>query len=207
MKKYPSIPRFSKEFIGKKCISFYKLDGSCLACEWSAKKGFHKWSTRNHLFDENDRDFGCAIPIFNQKYANDFAKVIKTYKAESVILFMEFLGPNSFAGIHEPSVLGVKNNDPKDLVVFDVNVHKKGILSPVEFINKFGHLNIAKKIYEGILTIDFVSKVRNKELPVEEGVVCKFGEGHKLQMCKIKTLDYLKKIQKFFGTNWSHHWE
>ena len=208
MKEYPKIPAYTK-FLGQPCIAFYKYDGSNLRVEYSNKRGWYKWGTRKRLFDKCDIDYGCAIDIFNNKYADNIEKILHDnfQKFENAIVFMEFLGPHSFAGLHEPKILGVEHNDPKDLIIFDVNVHKKGFVSPADFIKLFGNLHIPKVIYDGILDEDFVKKVREKQVPVEEGVVCKSGVGHDIQMCKIKTWDYLKKIQKFFGTSWGIYWE
>lgn len=207
MKEYPSIPKVLKEHIGQHCIAFRKYDGSNIRAEWSKKKGWYKWATRGgHLFDATDKQFGVALSVFN--YEPLTKAIVDNYpKAESAIAFMEFVGPHSFAGLHEPGILQVESNDPKELVLFDVNIHKRGLVSPDDFVDKFGHLRIAEPVYDGKLTEEFINSVRMNAYKLDEGVVCKGGEGHKIWMCKIKTWDYLNKIQKFFGTSYGRYWE
>lgn len=203
MKAYPSIPNVSG-FIGNPCIAFYKYDGSNLRAEFNRKSGWHKFGTRTRLFDKSDPDFGSAIEIFNRVYAEDLENLFKKEKllrnAQSIIVYMEFFGANSFAGQH-------KESDPKELILFDINVHKQGILSPNDFLDIFGHLKVAKVIYQGNLTQGFVNQVRNNEIDgLREGVICKGGFSHKLWMCKIKTLSYLEELKKKYA-DWEKYWE
>lgn len=150
MKEYPKILGAGIPS-GDPCIAFYKYDGSNLRFEWRPKSGWYKFGTRRRLFNETDPEYGEAVAIFSKKYAEPVEKVIreKFKKAESAIVYCEFFGPHSFAGKHEPGFLGVESNDPKDLVLFDVNIHKKGFVSPADFLDLFGHLHIPKVIYEG----------------------------------------------------------
>lgn len=209
MKEYPSIPKVLNDYINHECVAFRKYDGSNLRAEWQRKRGWYKWATRGYLFDETDKNFGDSIGIFHKTHAELLTKAIRDNypKADSAIVYMEYLGPHSFAGLHDPGVLQVPSNDPKELVLFDVNIHKRGFVSPLEFVSKFGCTRSAEVVYQGRLTEDFIKEVREGKYPVDEGVVCKGGEGHKLWMCKIKTWDYLKRIQKFFGTSWGKYWE
>lgn len=208
MKDYGSIPKLLTEYIDRECIAFRKYDGSQIRSEWTRKKGWHKWATRGHLFDETDKTFGCAIKAFEPQADLVAKAIVDNYpKVESAIVFMEFVGPHSFAGIHDPAVLQVENNDPKELVLFDVNIHKRGLVSPKDFVKNFGHTRSAEVMYEGKLTEEFIKNIREGKLSVNEGVVCKGGEGHKIWMCKVKTWEYLKQIQKFFGTSWGNYWE
>ncbi len=208
MKDYGSIPKVLKDYVGLDCIAFRKYDGSQIRAEWNKKKGWHKWATRGHLFDETDVTFGCAINAFSSQADLVAKAIVDNYpKVDSAVAFMEFVGPHSFAGIHDPAVLKVEHNDPKELVLFDVNIHKRGLVSPENFVKHFGHTRSAEVLYRGKLTDDFIKDVREKKFPVTEGVVCKGGEGHKIWMCKIKTWDYLKEIQKFFGSSYGQYWE
>lgn len=209
MKEYPSIPKALNDFLDMDCIAFRKYDGTNIRAEWQKKKGWCKFATRGCLFDKTDKNFGNAVPIFEQTHANLLEKAIKDNypKADSAIVFMEYLGPHSFAGLHDPGILQVDNNDPKELVLFDVNIHKRGFVSPLDFVSKFGHVRSAEVVYQGRLTEDFIKDIREGKFPVDEGVVCKGGEGHKFWMCKVKTWQYLKRIQKFFGTGYKNYWE
>ena len=201
---------------GDPCIAFDKLDGSNLRFEWNKKQGWYKFGTRNRMFDRSDKEYGQAIDIFLSKYGEPLAKVMtdKFAKTESTIAYAEFLGPISFGGLHDPVYLNqighlpeVVSNDPKDVVLFDFNPHKRGFISPVEFLKHFSHLHIPKVVYEGKLTQDYVESIRAGNCPGFEGVVVKGGEGHKLWMRKIKTNAYLEQIRKVFGTGWQDHWE
>jgi hypothetical protein len=138
------------------------------------------------------------------KYAKQVEGVVRGSKefrnAERVTAFTEFLGPNSFAGIHVPG-------DPMDVVLFDVHVHKRGILGPREFLRSFGHLPVAPVVYEGVLNQTLIDDVRQGRYPVKEGVVCKGGSGHGLWMRKIKTLAYLERLKSRFPGDWTKYWE
>ena len=61
---------------------------------------------------------------------------------ERFLVFCEWFGARSFAGLHE-------DGDPMELVLFDVNAHKRGLLGPGQFLAHFGHLPVAESVYEG----------------------------------------------------------
>ena len=214
MKTYRSIPHSGKAPRGEECFVFVKYDGSNLRFEWSKKSGWYKQGTRKELFDESHPIFGGAIELFNETYADDLEKVFvdhnKFKHSQSVIVYTEWFGSESFAGGHFP-------NDPKQIVLFDVNPHKKGILKPKEFLDTFGHLQVAELIEKRILDDEFIEAVRNNEYEcgskfeirneVPEGVICKGGEGHNLWMCKIKTNDYREELKQRKGDDWTKYWE
>lgn len=155
LKQYPSIPHV-QGFYGRPCYAFFKYDGSNLRFEWSKKSGWGKFGTRTRLFDHTDPTFGIAIDLFLNKYGSDLEQVFRTDKkirnAKHVIVFAEFFGPRSFAGQHHP-------DDSKDLIMFDVNPHKVGLLGPKEFLDTFGHLKVAELVYQGNLNKEFVSDI------------------------------------------------
>jgi len=207
MKTYPHIDGPSKA-PKKPCIAFEKYDGSNLRFEWSKKRGFYKFGTKNRLFDESDPDYGTAIQLFNDTLA-DFVVDIVTANFKGIqkfIAYAEFLGERSFAGQHHP-------DDLKFLKLFDVNIHQKGFIPPNKFVkfccNK-GNDHVARVIYEGNLNHDFINKVRDGEFDVFEGVVCKGMTGksiHTLWMTKIKTNAYRKKLEEVYQGNWENFWE
>ena len=209
MRQYPSIPP-AVHHIGQPCVAFYKLDGSNLRFEWSKKAGWNKFGTRERLFDQTDPVFGTAIEIFKQTYAEDLEQVFKKEKAlrncQSIIVFAEFVGERSFAGQH-------REEDTKEVVLFDVNPHKQGILGPREFLDYFGHLKTAKVLYQGNMTPGFINEVKESKLSglndekVHEGVICKGGSGHKVWMCKIKTTAYREKLKETYADSWQQYWE
>lgn len=208
MKPYLSIPHVD-EADGRHCYAFVKYDGSNLRFEYSAKRGWYKYGTRSVLFDRSSETYGPAIQFFLDKYGSGLERVFKTSKpfkkAESVIVYAEWFGAKSFAGQHV-------EGDPKDLVLFDVNPHKKGLLGPEVFLGEVGHLGVAEVLYEGRLTDEFVAGVRDGSLPVAsqlpirtgfpEGVIVKAGDGHKLWYGKIKTQSYMAELKRVFPQTW-----
>lgn len=207
MKSYPSIPNSRKALIGANCYVFYKHDGSSLRFEWSKKQRFYKYGSRTRLFDSTDKQFGEAVELFQDSLAQPLEELIlDAYgkRLERFIAYAEFVGDKSFAGSHVP-------DDPKRLVLFDVNIHKKGFISPKDFVQLFDgdDLLTPQIVYKGILTKDFIQSVRenNVSIPLNEGVVIKGGEGHKLWMCKVKTNDYMEKLKEIKQDNWKKYWE
>jgi len=159
-------------------IAFDKLDGSNLRFGWQRKKGWHIFGTRTRLFDASNPEYGCAIELFKQTYAEGIEKVIRDNKdyrgVTECIAFCEFFGPSSFAGWHDFFDPNCVTPEPKELVLFDVNIHKRGFVLPREFLNNFRHLKIPKVIYEGRFGPQFVDDIKESRYPVTlEGVVCK----------------------------------
>lgn len=200
MQEYPSIASY-KKFANQSCIAFDKLDGSNVRFEWSKKRGWYKSGTRKQMLDETHPHMGEAPAVFLEKYGEALEKVFrdtKDYnKRDSFIVFGEFFGPNSFAGIH-------KDDDSKDVVLFDVWIHKVGMIGPKEFVKNFGHLHIPDVIYEGNLNVEFVNAVRRNDYNLHEGVICKWGKTGKwkkdLHMCKIKTISYIDRVKALYST-------
>lgn len=215
MYRYPEIDGPSKA-PHEHCLAFDKLDGSNMRFEWSPKRGWYKFGSRGQLIDQSHPELGQAIPIFMSKYASAVEKIVRDSKelrnAQCVTAFAEFFGPNSFAGRHYP-------NDPKDVVLFDFHVHKKGLMGPSDFLRKFGHLHIPALLYQGVLNETLIQDVRSGKFwewrpgtdprirRFPEGVVCKGGSGHKLWMRKIKTQYYIDRIKQSFGDDWKRYGE
>lgn len=198
MKQYHSIPDDYTQYYGRKCLAFYKYDGSNMRFLWTAKQGWCRFGTRNNLIDKDTLLYGQAIDVFNEKYKERLTWAIKHDKmfqgAKEVMAFAEFFGPNSFAGQH-------KLAEKKDLVLFDVNIGSRGFIDPFTFRTKFASVDTAKVVYEGILNDDFCKQVRQKGLPAErqsvfEGIIAKGGEAHKLWMVKVKSRAYIEELKK-----------
>ena len=150
------------------------------------------------MFDSSSEIFGTSIDLFLNKYGDALEKVFKKEKhfrhVQNIVVFCEWFGAKSFAGNHKPW-------DKKDIVMFDVNLHKKGLMGPKEFLGYFGHLDIAEVVYQGNFGTQLVENVRNGQIDIEskyevrseipEGIICKGGKGHDLWMCKIKTAEYM----------------
>ena len=214
MKSYPSIDGTSKA-PHEPCIAFVKYDGSNFRAEWSLKRGWYKYGLRKRMVDETDPIYGRAIPIFLNKYGDGLIQVFKKSKmfrsVRSVTVFGEFFGSKTFSGAHRPW------DKQWDVVLFDVNPHKKGFISPKEFLDEFGHLNVAEEVYRGNLNKPFIDGVRNSTIDFEskyaiktevaEGVICKGGSGHNLWMAKIKSLAYKEALKERYEGDWEKYWE
>jgi hypothetical protein len=213
MKSYPSIPG-PAQAPHAPCYAFVKYDGSNLRFEWSKKRGWYKFGTRNLMFDETSELFGPAIPLFLQKYGDDLPKVFSDAKefrgVTNFVVFCEWFGAKSFAGQHE-------HDDPKDIVLFDVNPIKKGIIGPKLFLDLFGHLKVAELLNQGNFGPEFEMNVRDEKIDllskyeirteIPEGVICKAGTGHDLTLWKVKTSRYKEELKRRQPMDWELMWE
>ncbi|HEX5187500.1 MAG TPA: hypothetical protein VFV86_11480 [Nitrososphaeraceae archaeon] len=190
MKSYPSITKEVRQDIY--IYAFDKLDGSNIRAEWNYKKGFYKFGTRNQLTDEKTMPFGRAIPLLKEKYEADLTAVFAEQHWRDSLCFFEYHGPSSFAGNHN-------FEEKMDITLIDVNPFKEGILPPTEFIKYFGHLDIAKVLYEGHVNVELFDKVKNSALNgmTFEGCVCKGIDNGKLVMFKIKSKAWYDKLKHY----------
>lgn len=195
MLQYPSIPGSKLAPIGKKCIAFYKYDGSNLRWEWNPKRGWNKYGTRRQLFDANTELYNQAIEPFLDEIGPAVADAVKHFfgrKVERITAFTEFFGPSSFAGSHD-------FDEPKQLKLFDVFTFKQGFIPPKQFVKLFSHQEWgAKVVYDGNLNAQFIQDIRESKFDVDEGVICK-GDDFTV---KIKTIKYLDKLKNGFGDKW-----
>ncbi len=206
MKDYPAIPQsIGTEFREiPNAYVFDKLDGSNLRFEWSSKTGWYKFGTRTRLFDENDWQFGRAIPLFHQTLGDPIAKIATDQRWGRVIVFAESYGPKSFAGRHHDSDnLPLDADGDMKLELIDVNPYKRGILGPAEYLKLFGNkVPMAAFLGRHNWTRGFVERVWNQEIPgiTFEGVVGKSGDGknHDLVMAKAKTKAWIDKVKSLY---------
>lgn len=208
---YPKMPG-SKNTPDARCIAFEKHDGTNLHWVWHRELGWYAYGTRRDRFDLDERgiaEFNEAHPgmteapvVFRETWAELLEKVFRehqAYSCDEIVVFAEFLGPNSFAGMH-------KADDPKELVLFDVQI-ETGIIGPQQFVDDFGHLPIAQVVYIGRLTGKFINDVRDGKYAVAEGVVCKGGNVGDVWMVKVKTNAYMEKLKAAFAADWEQYWE
>ena len=201
MKQYPEIQGPNKA-PRQNCIAFYKYDGSNIRAEWSSKRGWYKFGSRKVLIDET-HPLGDAIGVFLNTYGDELEKVFKKDKVfrncQNVTIFGEYFGQNSFAGWHDPE-------DKKEIVLFDVSIHKKGMMTPSDFVKKFSHLKTPEVIYEGKFNESFIQDVKDGKYDLEEGVVVKgqLPKGrppHNLWMAKVKTQAWLNRLKSEYIKN------
>lgn len=214
MLHYPKIPG-SGSLPSGRCIAFEKVDGTNLHWEWDRDFGWHSFGTRRDAFNldaagiaeftQQHAQLGEAAEVFLATLAEPLHQIFlqqAAYQPYSAFkAFTEFVGPNSFAGLH-------KTADPKQVILFDIEAEGSGMIGPKQFVTDFGHLPIPRVVYEGKLTGRFAEEVRMGRYKVEEGVVCKGGQGgDDLWMVKIKTLAYMEKLKKAVGDKWEDYWE
>jgi len=210
VEQYPSIINSSKA-PRKHCVAFDKKDGSNFRAKWTQKRGFDTFGTRTQLISVDTEFWGEMVTVFQGKYAETFDKLFRRSRdfrnEREITVYGEFLGENSFAGRHEP--------EPHDICFFDVLVgHKqRKFLGPLDFVKTFQELvPIPDVVYVGNLNEELIQRVRNNEYGLKEGVICKGTERTGafcggIWTCKIKTLEYFKKLQEVHKQDWQKYWE
>lgn len=196
MQEYPSVDRE----IRKKTpvYVFDKLDGSNIRAEWSKKNGWYKFGSRRVLLGADNEFMGKAIQLFRDKYGEDLEKIFRKQHWQHAMAFFEFWGPQSFAGTHA-------KEDNHHVTLFDIYVHKKGLVLARDFLKLFGKLDHAELLYHGNASSDLVDQVKNGTLEgmTFEGVVCKGGlekSGIPL-MFKIKNDAWLTRLKEYCAGN------
>ena len=192
---------------------FVKYDGSNLRFEWSRKRSWYKYGTREELFDASSPFYAEAIQVFEDNYADALAAVFHTrpYRdTQSFTVFCGYFGSKSFAETH---VLG----DAKELILFDVYGPLGGIIGPKDFIRHFGHLRVAEWLGVHRMGPQLIQDVRTGILRcasnyftrtvVPEGVVCKGVDRYDPWMCKIKTDAYREALKAYKPEDWTSLWE
>lgn len=197
VKTYPSIAYAAESHLS--IVAFDKLDGSNIRAEWTSKKGWHKFGTRNRLVDETDPIFGQAPGLVQEKYGESLAKRLRDAGIDRAMCFFELCGPSSFAGHH-------KLTEKMTVTLFDIAPFAQGILEPERFLKVAEGLDHAKVLYEGEVTPEFIESVRASTLPgmTFEGVVCKAKNDKKTKMpvmFKQKSRAWLNALDVYCGDN------
>lgn len=195
MKSYPSIT--TKIDFKKSFYLFDKLDGSNIRAEWSPKKGFYKFGSRTQLLTPDQTALYPAIDRINSFTGStgiELSSKLSKLNCESAVCFFEWVGPNSFAGSHPDSI------DDMRVVLIDVALYKKGIMSPERFIEHFSDFDIPKILHQGKISEELFQSIRTSELSgiTFEGVVGKergCNKDGRHDMCKIKTNAWLNKLK------------
>lgn len=211
---YPKMPG-SRGCPDGRCVAFEKLDGTNLHWDWDRAFGWHAFGTRRDSFEltpAGEAAFAAqhahlsdAPAVFATTLAEPLAAVLDSHpeyrRFDAVRAFTEYLGPNSFAGLH-------KADNPKRLVLFDVSAEGYGFVGPEAFVEHFGHLPTPRVVYRGRLTGGFLEAVRAGKYGVAEGVVCKGGRcGADVWMVKVKTDAYRERLRRAFADRWEEYWE
>lgn len=211
---YPKIPDTTGCPL-KKCWAFEKYDGTNMHWDFKGYK-FISFGTRRDSFDftpEGFKAFADAHPgledalRFFSPNLEDF--LFEYHSGMTATLFTEYLGPNSFAGQHQPG-------DPMRHIILDVMKGNK-FLSPDKFLDMFqsqwaidrgwSKLEYAKLVYQGKYSGQLVEDIRNGKFPVNEGVVIKGMADGQVYMAKVKTHIYMGRLKTQFKDNWQDYWE
>jgi len=214
MLHYPKMPG-SRDCPDGPCVAFEKYDGTNLHWEWERHFGWHSFGARRdefnltpvgiEAFNRAHPNLSGSAELFLATLAEGIGQIFESHASyqahQSFKVFTEFFGPNSFAGQH-------RDDDPKELKLFDVWIEQFGMIGPKQLLADFGHLNTARSVYEGKITGQFVEDVRSGKYQVQEGVVCKSGKGGAdVWMVKIKTRAYMERLKRAFAGEWENYWE
>ena len=192
MKHYPEITNTIQ--YGLHCYCFDKLDGSNIRAEWSRKhKAFVKFGSRSRLLGADNPILMQAVALIKNKYEEDLSRIFIDNRFENVVCFFEFFGPNSFAGNH-------LETDKHDVVLFDINLYKRGLIGPKEFLKLCGSLHLPNLVHVGTVGKELELAVRSGlcEGITFEGVVCKstiLGKDRLPIMFKIKSNAWFDKLR------------
>lgn len=193
MKSYPTISTTIKNNL---VWVFDKLDGSNIRVEWDHKNGFTRFGSRKRMLDESHPILGEAIPLIANKEGY-YTKIANEQKWKEATFFFEFHGKNSFAGQHV--------DEPHRTTLIDVNVYKKGMISPSDFCGIFGENghDIPNLLWIGELKDSFIEDVGNGTLEnmTFEGVVCKYTQKNQVKMFKIKNKHWIAKLKEKCGSD------
>lgn len=196
MKQYPKI--FGRINASHNIYAFDKLDGSNIRVEWTKKNGFVKWGSRKQLLTSEQGILTTAIDKITVKYLEDLTNIFRKQRYERVVCFLEFVGPNSFAGNHHDRVEDI------DVILLDISPHKKGMLPANEFLKLCKHLHIPDILYQGKANSTLIEQVHEGTLSgmTFEGVVCKGPYDRKTGMpimFKIKSRAWIEKLKTYCG--------
>lgn len=206
---YHKIPDTSNCML-KQCIAFEKYDGTNIHWVFTHSCGWIGYGTRRDEFTltvNGIKEFEWAHPeLSGIDKLWDMNSELKNYLTKKytpldgkIMIFTEYFGPNSFAGEH-------RAGDDMELKIFDVQIGDR-LLSPNKFIKDFGQFNIARVIFKGKYSGQFVEDVRNGKYDIKEGVVVKGLIKDEIYMAKIKTEAYMRRLQDQFKESWREYWE
>lgn len=197
MKQYPSIPNCKgQKFENLGLVDvFDKLDGNNLRFEWSKKRGWYKFGSRTQMIDANNEQFGDGVTWFLENTADVIVTDCFKRTPQKLVVFGEWYGENSFAGMHEPG-------DEMRLAVFDVCVDNRGFWDPKEFRKTFENKILTPEwLGQFSWSRQFIDSVFHEQVDgvTLEGVVGKTMGGSELKMGKAKTKSWYERIHARFN--------
>jgi hypothetical protein len=197
MKQYDSIKNFDTSQLPIENIYvFDKLDGSNVRCEVDKKGKILQYGKRHGLLDDQTPYLIEAKDLIDTKYGPCFKDIMSKNKWEFATFYFEFCGKSSYCGRHF--------DEPHDVVLFDIDVYKKGVLPPNIFLEVTKGLDTAALLTVATLDLDLQAKVFNDQLPgiTFEGVICKGPIDRKTKkpfMVKLKTKKWYDMLKEKFS--------
>lgn len=220
MKHYDSFENIKNDqlLIGEEVWAFNKLDGQNFCAKYSPKqKEFTMFGSKTQNVDETSEQFGNAVLYFKNNMADTIKEILINNSkkggvftgVEEITVFCEWVGDNSFCGVHQ-------ENDNLRLVLIDLFLKKKGYIEPKQFwklFNGYENIELPELIYQGKLNREFINSIFNNDWTspncqypnVKEGVVCKRStlmKGQRLPKVKVKTNWWLNKLKSLHPLDW-----
>jgi hypothetical protein len=165
--------------------------------EWNRKRGWYKHGKRNGLIDDSNPHLKIVPSLFDATLAEELERIAMDRRWETLIVFYEFWGAKSVAGLHEA-------NDPKFLTVFDAAADRSGFLLPQDFRKVFEDRMPTPKFLGTVnWTRGYVEDVRLGKVDgvTFEGVVAKAGTRHDIIRSKAKTQAWIDKVIEIHGAS------
>jgi hypothetical protein len=198
VKHYPSI---SGKIVDQDIWAFAKYDGSNIRAEIERKRGLNKFGSRKVLLGADHPYLGHAIETIRATFESELAAILKEERWEMMTCYFEYFGDRSFAGLHDPE------DSTRRAALIDVDVYKKGLLHPREFVRIFSaRVPTAPLLYRGKPNAEFLRSVKESTLEgmPEEGVVCKgnpLKNGYPPSMFKVKSNVWIEKVKARYGND------
>lgn len=191
MKTYGSIGK--DILLNEEVWIFDKPDGSNVRAYWEHKKGFTQFGSRTKIIDQSTPILSQAIDLIKAQ-EEVMTKNLTSHKFKSATCFFEFLGPSSMFGQH-------KENEQKEIQLFDIAVDKRGLLFPPKFLEVSQGIQIAPLLYHGVLTLEIIEQIKDQTFPgiSLEGAIIKLNRGTPglPYMFKVKTYKWLKLLSEY----------
>jgi hypothetical protein len=198
LKEYPSIPGSKGQQFREipNARVFGKLDGSSMRSQWNRTKGWFKHGRRSGLLDDSNPVLLVAPKLFEERLAEPLARIAYAARWQSLVVFYEFWGKESVAGLHA-------DGDPKFLTIFDV-APNDAMLEPDLFRKLFeGKVETAPYLGTRNWTRGLVEQIRLGQLEglPFEGAVAKAAERRSdvIVRAKAKTQRWIDRVMEIHG--------
>lgn len=172
---------------------FGKYDGTQVRIEVDGAGKLRKVGLRDRLLD--DAVFNLkreeVVALYEQDYLRGIRTMAKRERWDRATLFLEFYGPNSFAGWHAA--------EAHELMLFDLHDGRE-LWAPNRFVKETSRhgITVARLLHQGNFNAEVAAQVSEGTLPGMplEGVVVKSHEAR----CKWKSIAWLRRLKDRCGT-------